>query len=181
LGTKEQIKEIVESVVIAAVLAFFIITFIVQSFVVQGHSMDITLHDGERLFVNKFIYRFHSPQRGDIVVLEPKGDEKHKYIKRVIGLPGDKLEIIDGTVFINNKKIEENYILEKMYGTYGPYYIPKEHLFVMGDNRNHSSDSRVTSLVGYVSYDNISGKAFWVYWPVTKMRLLDRPAYPELK
>ncbi len=179
--TKEEIKELLESVIIAGVLAFFIITFIVQSFVVQGHSMDNTLHDGERLFVNKFIYRFHPPQRGDIVVLKPKGAPDYKYIKRVIGLPGDKVEIIDGNLFINDQKIREDYILERMYGTYGPYYIPKDHLFVMGDNRNHSSDSRMTSLVGYVSYDSISGKAFWVYWPITRMRLLNRPTYPQLQ
>ncbi|GAB6100292.1 signal peptidase I [Halanaerocella petrolearia] len=177
---KETVKEFIESVIIAGVLAFFIITFVIQSFVVQGHSMDDTLHNGERLFVNKFIYNFQSPERGDIIVLEPKGDLGRKYIKRVIGLPGDKLEIVAGNLFINDHRVKEDYILETMYGNYGPYHVPKGHVFVMGDNRNHSSDSRMTSLVGYVPYDAISGQAFWVYWPLTNMRVINDVTYPKL-
>ena len=194
LFTKEFAKEFIESLLIAGVLAFFIITFVVQSFVVSGSSMESTLQNGERLFVNKFIYYFQSPQRGDIVVLEPKGDSRD-YIKRVIGLPGDKLEIINGTLYINSKPIEEDYIKEDYIDTYryipntdtdevhntaGPYQVPAGHLFVMGDNRNHSSDSRRIEVVGYVANDRIKGKAFWVYWPVTKMRVLDQPSYPKL-
>lgn len=177
---KETIREIIESVVIAGVLAFFIITFIIQSFIVQGHSMEDTLHDGERLFVNKFIYYFQPPERGDIIVLEPKGGSGSKYIKRVIGLPGDTVEIVAGNLYVNEHRIKEDYILEPMYGNFGPYEVPKEHVFVMGDNRNHSSDSRMTSLVGYVPYDAISGRAFWVYWPLTNMRIIDDVSYPKL-
>nr|WP_041608203.1 signal peptidase I [Halobacteroides halobius] len=177
---KQEVKEIIESIIIAGVLAFFIITFIVQSFIVQGHSMDNTLHDGERLFVNKFIYNFRAPERGDIVVFEPKGDPSRKYIKRVIGLPGDKIEIVAGNLFINDHAVKEDYILEPMYGNYGPYKVPKKHVFVMGDNRNHSTDSRMTSLVGYVSYDAIVGQAFWVYWPLTDIRIINDTIYPKL-
>lgn len=197
LFTKEFAKEFIESLLIAGVLAFFIITFIVQSFVVSGSSMDPTLHNGERLFVNKFIYYFQTPQRGDIVVLNPKGD-KRDYIKRVIGLPGDKVEIIGGTLYINGQAIEEEYIKEDYIETYkyeyydpeqgvdvihdtsGPYHVPKGHVLALGDNRNHSTDSRIIQVVGYVSYDQIKGKAFWVYWPLTKMRVLQTPSYPEL-
>ena len=197
LFTKEFAKEFIESLLIAGVLAFFIITFIVQSFVVSGSSMDPTLHNGERLFVNKFIYYFQTPQRGDIVVLNPKGD-KRDYIKRVIGLPGDKVEIIGGTLYINGQAIEEEYIKEDYIETYkyeyydpetdsdvihdtsGPYQVPDEHVLVLGDNRNHSTDSRIIQVVGYVPYDQIKGKAFWVYWPLTKMRVLQNPSYPEL-
>ena len=195
--TKEFAKEFVESLLIAGVLAFFIITFIVQSFVVSGSSMEPTLHNKERLFVNKFIYYFQSPQRGDIVVLNPKGDTRD-YIKRVIGLPGDKVEIIGGKLYINGKAVKEDYIKEdymktfqyeyylpqkdiyKIHDTAGPYNVPKEHVLVLGDNRNHSSDSRRIEIVGYVSYDQIKGKAFWVYWPLTKMRVLKKPTYPQL-
>ncbi|MGM0368804.1 MAG: signal peptidase I [Bacillota bacterium] len=194
LFTKEFAKEFIESLLIAGVLAFFIITFVVQSFVVSGSSMESTLDHGERLFVNKFIYYFEEPQRGDVVVLEPKGDSRD-YIKRVLGLPGDKLEIINGTLHINSKPIEEDYIKEDYIDTYryipdknddevhntaGPYQVPEGHLFVMGDNRNHSSDSRRIEKVGYVDNDRIKGKAFWVYWPVTRTRVLDQPSYPEL-
>lgn len=197
LFTKEFVKEFIESLLIAGVLAFFIITFIVQSFVVSGSSMAPTLHNGERLFVNKFIYYFQPPQRGDIVVLTPKKDTRD-YIKRVIGLPGDKVEIIGGSLYVNGQEIEEEYIKEdyietykyeyylpkkdiyKIHNTSGPYQVPKEHVLVLGDNRNHSSDSRRIEIVGYVSYDQIKGKAFWVYWPLTRMRVLENPSYPKL-
>ncbi|MFO7819412.1 MAG: signal peptidase I [Halanaerobacter sp.] len=197
LFTKEFIKEFIESLLIAGVLAFFIITFIVQSFVVSGSSMAPTLHNGERLFVNKFIYYFQQPKRGDIVVLKPEEDARD-YIKRVVGLPGDKVEIIGGSLYVNGEEIKEDYIKEdyiethkyeyylpekdnyKTHNTAGPYHVPEEHVLVLGDNRNHSSDSRRIEVVGYVPYDQIKGKAFWVYWPLTGMRVLENPSYPEL-
>ncbi len=179
--TKEEIREFFESFIIAGVLAFFIITFVAQSFVVQGNSMDNTLRHGERLFINKFIYRFQSPERGDIIVLEPQGDSRAKYIKRVIGLPGDRVEIKGGKLFINNIEIQEDYILENMNRVpYGPYYVPEDTVFALGDNRNNSVDSRRSDLVGYVSYDSIDGKAFWVWWPLNRMRFLNGVTYDGL-
>ncbi|KXS44179.1 MULTISPECIES: signal peptidase I [unclassified Candidatus Frackibacter] len=178
--TRKEVKELVESVVIAGILAFFIITFIAQSFVVQGQSMEPTLHNGERLFVDKLSYRFSEPARGDIIVFTPKGAPGRKYIKRVIGLPGDRVKIRNKKVYINGKQIKENYILEATLGNFGPYKVPKNHLFVLGDNRNNSADSRYSSLVGFVSYDSISGKAFWVYWPLTNMRVIDHQSYEHL-
>lgn len=172
-----DIKEFLQSLVIAGILAFFIITFIAQSFVVDGRSMEPTLKDGERLFVNKFIYRFHPPERGDIIVFTPQGANNKKYIKRVIGLPGDTILVKDGKTYLNGEPIQENYIKESMKGTYGPYQVPEESVFVMGDNRNHSADSRFPGIVGFVNYDSISGKAFWVYWPLTGMRILKHQEY----
>ncbi|WP_027339695.1 signal peptidase I [Halonatronum saccharophilum] len=181
LITKEEVKEFFESLVIAGVLAFLIITFVAQSFVVQGNSMDSTLRHGERLFINKFIYRFQSPQRGDIIVLEPKGDKSSKYIKRVIGLPGDKVEIRGGKLFVNDIQIEEDYILEDMNRVpYGPYYVPENSVFALGDNRNNSTDSRRKDVVGYVPYDSIDGKAFWVWWPLNRMRFINSTLYDDL-
>lgn len=171
-----EVKEFVQSLAIAAILAFFIITFVAQSFVVDGHSMEPTLHDGERLFVNKFIYRFHPPERGDIVVFTPRGAPDKKYIKRVIGQPGDTVYIHDGLTYINGEPVRESYINESIGGKFGPFQVPSESVFVMGDNRNHSADSRY-SVVGYVDYDSISGKAFWVYWPLNKMRVIDSYDY----
>ena len=172
-----DVKEFIQSLVIAAVLAFFIITFVAQSFVVDGRSMEPTLHNGERLFVNKFIYRFHPPERGDIVVFTPRGAPDKKYIKRVIGLPGETVYIRDGRTYINGEPLQENYINEPMQQNFGPYQVPKNSVFVMGDNRNHSADSRFPGIVGYVNYDSISGKAFWVYWPLTKMRVINHHEY----
>ncbi|SJZ72218.1 signal peptidase I [Selenihalanaerobacter shriftii] len=177
---KEEIKEFIESVVIAGVLAFFIITFIAQSFVVQGRSMEPTLHNGERLFVDKLSYRFTNPDRGDVVVFSPKGAPGKKYIKRVIGVPGDEIKIRNKKVYVNGKQIQEDYILEATLGNFGPYNVPKQHIFVLGDNRNNSADSRYTSLVGFVSYDDISGKASWVYWPLNNMHIIDDQKYKNL-
>ena len=160
-----DIKELIQSLVIAAILAFFIITFVAQSFVVDGRSMEPTLHDGERLFVNKFIYRFHPPERGDIIVFSPRGDSDKKYIKRVIGLPGDTIEIREGKTFINGEPIKEEYINEFMNGNFGSYKVPENSVFVMGDNRNHSADSRYPSIVGYVEYDSIVFTPPWMPAP----------------
>ncbi|MGM0602354.1 MAG: signal peptidase I [Bacillota bacterium] len=171
------IKEFLQSLVIAGILAFFIITFVAQSFVVDGNSMVNTLHDGERLFVNKFIYRLHPPERGDIIVFSPQGAPGKKYIKRVIGLPGDTVYIKDGVTYVNGEPVEESYLPEKMVGDFGPYQIPSESVFVLGDNRNHSADSRFPGIVGFVDYDSISGKAFWVYWPLNSMRVIDHYDY----
>ncbi|MCF8008264.1 MAG: signal peptidase I [Halanaerobiales bacterium] len=175
-----DLKEILQSVVIAGILAFFIITFVAQSFVVDGQSMEPNLHDGERLFVNKFIYRFRDPQRGEVVVFTPRGAPKKKYIKRVIGIPGDTVYIKEGVTYVNGQPLKEPYIEEQMVGTFGPYQVPEESIFVMGDNRNNSADSRYPSYVGFVPYDTISGLAFWVYWPIPDMRIIDHIKYENL-
>lgn len=172
---RAQVREVFESIIIAGVLAFFIITFVVQSFVVEGHSMYPTLQQGERLFVNKFIYRFQLPKHGDIVVFAPKGEPHRKYIKRVIGLPGDTVLVNADGVYINNKKLDEPYINELAYSGFGLYTVPAKHLFVMGDNRNHSTDSRDSERVGYVSLKSVSGKAFWIYWPLNRIRTVKSP------
>lgn len=167
-----DIKEFFQSLIIAGILAFFIITFVAQSFVVDGQSMYPTLRDGERLFVNKFIYRFHQPERFDIIVFTPHGQPNSKFIKRVIGLPGETVYIRDGITYIDGKPLKEEYLNELMIGDFGPYPIRENEVFVMGDNRNHSADSRIPSYVGNVKYSSISGKAFWVYWPLNRMRVI---------
>lgn len=174
---KSQLREFIESLIIAGILAFFIMTFIAQSFVVDGQSMEPTLSHGERLFINKFIFRFREPTRGDVIVFDPGGSINKKYIKRVVGLPGEEVTIRDGQVFINGIHLIEDYIKEPIRGRFGPYEIPEDQYFVLGDNRNNSADSR-SPFVGYVSQDKISGLAFWVYWPITGVRVLkDTPIY----
>jgi len=176
--SKEGVKELVESVLIAGVLAFLIINFVAQSFVVQGHSMEPTLSSGERLFVNKFIYHFRSPERGEVVVLDPPGDI-NPFIKRIVGLPGDEIEILDGQLYVNNEAVEEDYIQEDVNRDFGPHEVKDGKYFVMGDNRNYSSDSR-NHKIGDIPEDNIHGKAFWLYWPLTEVRLIDKANYNEL-
>ena len=178
--SQAQFKEYLEAVVIALILSFLIITFIVQAFYIPSGSMKPTLKPGDRIFVNKFIYRFHSPERGDVIVFSPHGAPRKKYIKRVIGLPGDTVYIRDYKTYINGTPLKEEYINERMLGEFGPYQVPKNTVFVLGDNRNHSADSRFPGLVGYVDYKSISGKAFWVYWPLTRMRIIKHHDYEEL-
>lgn len=168
---KSIVREYVEAFIIAVVLAAFIITFIAQSFLVDGRSMEPTLYDGQRLMVNKFIYRFTEPKYGDIVVFKYPSNPSKKFIKRVIGVPGDKVEIRDFVVYVNDVPLEEDYILDVTRGRYGPRIVPENSVFVLGDNRNNSDDSRFSD-VGFVPYDHIVGKAFLIYWPLKDARIL---------
>ncbi|HHV61883.1 MAG TPA: signal peptidase I [Firmicutes bacterium] len=172
---RAEIMEYLQAFVIAVVLAAFIITFIAQSFVVQGSSMEPTLHNGERLLVNKFIYRFREPARGEIVVFRYPFDPRRKFIKRVIGVPGDRVEIRDGAVFLNGSRLDEPYTLDRTYGAYGPEVVPEGRIFVLGDNRNNSEDSRFAD-VGFVPLSNVVGHAFVIYWPLNRIGLVRRAA-----
>lgn len=161
-----------KSIVIAVVLAMIIRYFVIESYQVEGTSMVPTLQNSERLFVNKFIYRFREPGRGDIIVLKYPSDTSKDFIKRVIANAGDTLEIIDGKVLVNSTQIREAYINEPMRiaNNYPKIEIPKGYVFVMGDNRNHSKDSRYSD-VGLVSYDLIKGEALFAYWPLGQLRV----------
>jgi signal peptidase I len=170
---KAEVTEYIEAFIIAIVLALFIITFIAQSFLVQGSSMEPTLHDKERLLVNKFVYRYKPPVRGDIVVFKYPSDPRRKFIKRVIGRSGDSVEIKDTRVLVNGKELKEDYIFDKTYGDFGPSKVPDNTIFVLGDNRNNSEDSRFPD-VGFVPRKNIVGKAFVVYWPLSNLSLPPR-------
>ncbi|HMM21437.1 MAG TPA: signal peptidase I [Selenomonadales bacterium] len=167
----EEIKDWVISILIAVVLAFFIRYFIVELYMVEGPSMRPTLVNGERLVVNKFIYRFKQPVRGEIIVFRFPSDPSRDFIKRVIAIPGDTIEIKDGRVFVNGQLLNETYILEKTRGSYPLATVPDGHIFVMGDNRNNSEDSRFAD-VGFVPYDLIKGKAVVVFWPLDQMKSL---------
>ncbi|MHC1746175.1 MAG: signal peptidase I [Negativicutes bacterium] len=167
----EEIKDWVVSIIIAIVLAFFIRYFIVELYMVEGPSMRPTLVNGERLVVNKFIYRLKQPEKGDIVVFRYPRDPSRDFIKRVIGVAGDTIEVKDGKVFLNGQLLNESYILERTRGSYPAATIPDGHIFVMGDNRNNSEDSRFRD-VGFVSLEMLKGKAVMVFWPFDQMKTL---------
>lgn len=167
----EEVKDWIVSILIAVVLAFFIRYFIVELYMVEGPSMRPTLVNNERLVVNKFIYRFRPPERNDIIVFRYPRDPSRDFIKRVIGIPGDTIEIKDGRVFVNGQLLNETYILEKTRGSYSLATVPEGHIFVMGDNRNNSEDSRFKD-VGFVSHDLVKGKAVMIFWPLDHIKSL---------
>ena len=167
-GKKSMIRELLETVISAGVIAFIIITFIGQVTVVRGASMEPTLHNNERLIANKISYRFESPKRSEILIFKPPLEIKRNYIKRIIGIPGDKIEIIKGEIYLNDNKLEENYIEYKSYEDLSAVLVPDDSFFVLGDNRSNSSDSRYW---GFVPRKNVVGKAWVVFWPLNKIRL----------
>jgi signal peptidase I len=207
LRIRGVVRELLETALFI-LLIFFIVRGIVQNFKIEGSSMEPTLHTGQYILVNKLvyfhfdlnapmrlfpgqedlpqrvIYPFYQPRRGDIVVFEYPQDVSKDYIKRVIGLPGDQVEIRDGQVFVNGQQIEQPYL--EGTPTYcvigyacqsGIVTIPEGHLFVMGDNRSNSSDSREW---GPLPFDRVIGQAWVLYYPVSDWGLVPHHSYAAL-
>ena len=155
--------ELGETVLPAIVIAVLINLFLAQATRVYGSSMEPNLHTDQRLVVEKVTYRLHGPRRGDVVVLRMPERGPELLIKRVIALAGETVEIRDGTVYIDHQPLDESYLVRRSGSTYGPTIVPEGHVFVMGDNRGASNDSRV---FGAVSIDHIVGRAWVSYWPL---------------
>lgn len=168
---QDEAKDWIISLLIAVMLAFLIRTFIVEPYMVEGPSMRPTLSNHERLLVNKFLYYFSEPQKGEIIVFRYPRDPSRDFIKRVIATGGDTIEIQDGKVFVNGELKNEPYILDKTRGSYQKAVVPKGRVFVMGDNRNNSEDSRFPD-VGFVPFNLIKGKAMMVFWPFSEWKSL---------
>lgn len=164
------LKELPILIITAVILAWLIKSFVVQPFYIPSGSMEPTLYPGDRVLVNKFLYRFKEPEPGNIVVFVPPGSAEKDYIKRIVAVEGEEIEAKNGKVYINGKSKSEPYIIN-MYNSssYGPEKIPSDHVFVMGDNRPNSRDGRV---FGPLSNDKIVGKAFMIYWPPRRIRIL---------
>lgn len=167
----EEIKSWVVSIVSAIVLALVIRTFIVELYIVDGPSMRPTLQHDERLVVNKFIYRVRNPQRGEIIIFRYPRDPSRDFIKRVIAVGGDTIEMKDGHVYVNDEILREDYILDKTKTEYPKVTVPEGTIFVCGDNRDNSLDSR-SGDVGYLPLENVKGKAMLVFWPVDEFKVL---------
>jgi signal peptidase I len=175
----QVIKEYAEALIIALILAFFIRSFVVQAFKIPSGSMLETLQIGDHLLVNKFIYGVQAPftdftiipvsepKFRDIIVFEFPEEPSKDFIKRVIGLPGDKIEIRDKAVYRNGKKLQEPYVqytdpnIVPKRDNFGPVVVPEDKYFVLGDNRDESYDSRFW---GYVKKEKIKGEAWIIYW-----------------
>lgn len=160
--TKSALREIVETVLITLLIYFLVRTFLFENYRVVGNSMAPTLEDSQYLVVSKLDYRLHEPQRGDIIVFRDPNDAGRKLIKRVIGLPGEMLEIKQGQVYINDQLLQESYINSPGLHSRSLTPIPDHYYFVLGDNRNNSSDSRNW---GPLAEAEIVGKAWLSYWP----------------
>ncbi len=170
---KSLIREILEYVgMIGAVvvIAFLLETFIVINARIPSASMENTIMTSDRIFGNRLAYINDDPKRYDIVIFKYPDDESQLFIKRVIGLPGETVEIIDGKVYINNsdEPLDDSFCPETPEGDFGPYVVPEGSYFMLGDNRNHSRDSRYWDNT-FVSKDAILGKTIFRYWPITEI------------
>jgi len=163
-GLHRELKAWARDLVIALGLAMVIIVFFYQPVKVEGTSMAPLLMDQERIFINKFVYRFERIERGDVIVFWYPLDHSKSFIKRVIGLPGDQIEVRRGRLYINGKTFEEPYVPPEFVdmSAYGPVRVPSGQYFVMGDHRISSNDSRI---FGPVPGAFIYGKAVFAYWP----------------
>jgi signal peptidase I len=166
----QALRELAETIVPAVIIALVINLFLAQATQVLGQSMEPNLHTSQRVVVEKVTYRFlHGPRRGDIVVIDLPG-QTEMLIKRVMGLPGETVEVRGGEVFINGERVEETWAIRPGGGSYGPQTIPPLHVFVMGDNRGASNDSRN---FGPVHIDHIIGQAWFSYWPLEDVGFVD--------
>ncbi len=176
--------ELVETVVLTVIIFLVIQTLVAQPYKVEQHSMENTLLPDQYVLVDKLTPRFNDYGRGDVIVFEPPSDYRGDgtpFIKRVIGLPGDMIEIHDGAVYVNDVRLEEPYVRRDEPTTAGgsasSWVIGAGDLFVLGDNRENSSDSRV---FGAVRRDSVVGRAWLRYWPLDTFGILAQPSYPEL-
>ena len=187
-GTYKEVMEWVKALVIAVVLVFIIRQFLFSPFIVDGDSMQPNFETGERLIVNKIVYNLRDPKYGEVVVFDVP-EQQRKFIKRVIGVPGDTIRIEGDDLYINDQKMDEPYIREaiaarhaegKMYNGEGIRYnfpnqvvsettVPEGTIFALGDNRGDSTDSRS---IGFVTDDEIVGRADVIFWPINKIEFI---------
>lgn len=169
---KKEVLEWIRSILIAVLLALVIRAFFMEVFLVQGQSMQPTLQDRERLIVNKVSLYYRLPRRGEIFVFNAA--KRRDFIKRVIGLPGDEVLVSAGGTYVNGQRIDEPYVYDAANEQFGPVIVPDGSVFVLGDNRDNSMDSRHPG-VGFIPLERLKGKAVLVFWPPGNIRLLERP------
>lgn len=176
--------DILESIVVALAIFVVVYLFLFQPHQVKGASMEPNFHDGEYILTNKYEYRFSNPKRGDVVVFKSPQNPEVDFIKRIIGLPGDRVKLLNNHYYINDVMLEEPYIAAELFTYHGSYLkdgqeitVPPESYFVSGDNRPRSSDSREW---GPISRSAIIGKSQLRYWPFDQFGLIAQPNYREI-
>lgn len=171
-STSQEIKEWAQVIIVALILAFVIRTFFFEIVIVDGISMEPTLHSGDRVIVQKLGYIIGEPEHGDIIVFKTPENPKINYVKRIIGLPGDEIKIEDGTLYINDESFSEPYINEAVGFDFDEIVVPEDTFFALGDNRNFSKDSRDPH-VGFVPMDNLVGQGVLRIWPLNRVSLIE--------
>ena len=158
----ETVREWTKDFVKALIFFLVLQTYFIQGFVIEGACMEPQLCSREKIMVNKFVYKLHEPAVGDVVVFSFPLDPQKDFIKRVVGIPGDIVEIRDGFLYRNGVRVEENFVREYVFGSFGPLKVPTGKVCVMGDNRNNSHDSRSW---GLLDMGNVKGRAEFKFWP----------------
>ncbi|MCX6809382.1 MAG: signal peptidase I [Candidatus Berkelbacteria bacterium] len=164
--------DFVKTIVIVVILAFIIRVFIIQPFIVEGQSMEPTFHNNDYLITEKVTYKFRTPERGEIVIFHPPDNTSVNYIKRIIGLPGDTIEIKDGSIFVNSNELTEKYLNSDeqtalSQGNQEKITLGEKEYYVFGDNRNHSRDSRE---LGPIPLDNLVSRVWVRLLPLDSMK-----------
>ena len=164
------LRDMVGTIVPAIVIALLIHLFLAQATRVYGQSMEPNLHTNERLVIEKISYHLHGPRRGDVVVLRDPAGSPELLIKRVVGLPGERVTLADGRVYVDGTPIDEPYLDQPTNGSGRSWFVPPLHVFVMGDNRSASRDSRI---FGAVPMEELVGRALFRYWPFEEIGIVD--------
>ncbi len=167
------LRDLAPTLAVALVLAFLVRTYVVTSFVVLGDSMNPNLFDGERVFISRVGLHGGVADRGDVIVFRYPLDPSRDFVKRVVGVPGDVVEMRGGKVFVNGTFLVEGYRLIRDRSSLPPTSVPEGMLFVLGDNRPVSEDSRY---FGFVPVENVKGEVFLVYWPPGRLHWVGAPA-----
>lgn len=176
-SVKAILREIIETAIMTLVI-FLLVRVAFQNFRIEGHSMEANLHDGQFLIVNKLVYYLHPPVRGDVVIFHSPQNPRKDFIKRVVGLPGEEVEMIEGLVYVDGIPLRETYISSPGNRSWGPEVVGEFEYFVLGDNRSNSSDSRSW---GMLDGDAIIGKAWVSYWPPRELGLVPHYTFASVE
>lgn len=176
------IFDFLQGIVVFLAVLVMIYLFVMSPQEINGASMEPNFHNGEFILTNKILYKFTNPLRGDVVIFKSPRNKDIDYIKRIIGLPGDTVELKNNALYVNDVRVPEPYLAPDVFifgGSYlkegDPIIVPPGKYFVVGDNRPHSSDSRE---FGPIAKEDFIGVAFMRYWPFTKVGVISRPSYP---
>jgi signal peptidase I len=176
-SVKAILREIIETAIMTLVI-FLLVRVAFQNFRIEGHSMEASLHDGQFLIVNKLVYYLHPPGRGDVVIFHSPQNPRKDFIKRVVGLPGEEVQMVEGLVYVDGVPLRESYIGSPGNRSWGPEVVGEFEYFVLGDNRSNSSDSRSW---GMLDGDAIIGKAWVSYWPPRELGLVPHYTFASVE